>query len=93
MLGRASPPGSLALVLFARAMTTWLVASVVVPNIFVNHLQQAGDTHTATRKMAMRDGSAKPWNRQAVAVAVLVRSRRAVSPAASRRTPRRTGFN
>lgn len=73
MLGRASPPGSLALVLFAGAMTTWLVASVVGPNIFVNPLQQAGDTRTATRKMAMRDGSAKPWNSQAAAVAVLVR--------------------
>lgn len=37
-----------ALVLVASALTTWLVASVVGPTIFSGHLQQAGDTHTAT---------------------------------------------
>jgi two-component system sensor histidine kinase BaeS len=36
-----------ALVLVAGALTTWLVASVVGPSIFSDHLQQAGDTHTA----------------------------------------------
>jgi two-component system, OmpR family, sensor histidine kinase BaeS len=36
-----------ALVLVAGALTTWLVASVVGPNIFREHLRQAGDTHTA----------------------------------------------
>lgn len=35
-----------ALVLVAGALTTWLVASVVGPSIFSDHLQQAGDTHT-----------------------------------------------
>jgi signal transduction histidine kinase len=36
-----------ALVLVAGALTTWLVASVVGPNIFSDHLKRAGDTHTA----------------------------------------------
>jgi signal transduction histidine kinase len=36
-----------ALVLMAGALTTWLVASLVGPSIFSNHLQQAGDSHTA----------------------------------------------
>jgi signal transduction histidine kinase len=36
-----------ALVLVAGALTTWLVASVVGPNIFSDHLQQAGVAHTA----------------------------------------------
>jgi signal transduction histidine kinase len=36
-----------ALVLVAGAVTTWLVASVVGPNIFSDHLQQAGVAHTA----------------------------------------------
>lgn len=36
-----------ALVLVAGALTTWLVASVVGPTIFSDHLQQAGNTHTA----------------------------------------------
>jgi two-component system sensor histidine kinase BaeS len=36
-----------ALVLVAGALTTWLVASVVGPSIFTEHLEQAGDTHTA----------------------------------------------
>ena len=36
-----------ALVLVAGALTTWLVASVVGPNIFSDHLQQAGVRHTA----------------------------------------------
>lgn len=36
-----------ALVLVAGALTTWLVASVVGPGIFSDHLQQAGDEHTA----------------------------------------------
>lgn len=35
------------LVLVAGALTTWLVASVVGPNIFSDHLQQAGVAHTA----------------------------------------------
>ena len=35
-----------ALVLVAGALTTWLVASVVGPSIFSDHLQQAGDPHT-----------------------------------------------
>ena len=35
------------LVLVAGALTTWLVASVVGPNIFRDHLQQAGVAHTA----------------------------------------------
>ena len=39
--------GAQALVLVAGALTTWLVASAVGPNIFRDHLQQAGDTHTA----------------------------------------------
>lgn len=37
-----------ALVLMAGALTTWLVASVVGPNIFHDHLSQAGLRHTAT---------------------------------------------
>ena len=36
-----------ALVLVAGALTTWLVASVVGPSIFDDHLQQAGVAHTA----------------------------------------------
>ena len=36
-----------ALVLVAGALTTWLVASVVGPTIFTDHLRRAGDTHTA----------------------------------------------
>lgn len=36
-----------ALVLVAGALTTWLVASVVGPGIFSDHLHQAGDEHTA----------------------------------------------
>lgn len=36
-----------ALVLVAGALTTWLVASLVGPTIFTNHLQEAGDDHTA----------------------------------------------
>jgi two-component system sensor histidine kinase BaeS len=36
-----------ALVLVAGGLTTWLVASVVGPNIFSDHLQQAGVAHTA----------------------------------------------
>ena len=36
-----------ALVLVAGALTTWLVASVVGPNIFSYHVQQAGVAHTA----------------------------------------------
>lgn len=35
-----------ALVLVAGALTTWLVASLVGPTIFTNHLREAGDTHT-----------------------------------------------
>ncbi len=37
-----------ALVLIAGALTTWLVASVVGPSIFHDHLSQAGLGHTAT---------------------------------------------
>lgn len=37
-----------ALVLVAGALTTWLVASVVGPSIFHDHLSQAGLAHTAT---------------------------------------------
>ena len=36
-----------ALVLGAGALTTWLVASVLGPNIFRDHLEQAGVAHTA----------------------------------------------
>ena len=36
-----------ALVLGAGALTTWLVASVVGPGLFNEHLERAGDTHTA----------------------------------------------
>ncbi|HEX2893060.1 MAG TPA: HAMP domain-containing sensor histidine kinase [Marmoricola sp.] len=36
-----------ALVLLAGAATTWLVATVVAPGIFHEHLQRAGVTHTA----------------------------------------------
>ena len=36
-----------ALVLVAGALTTWLVASVVGPNIFGDHLEQAGVDNTA----------------------------------------------
>lgn len=35
-----------ALVLVAGALTTWLVASLVGPIIFTNHLREAGDNHT-----------------------------------------------
>jgi two-component system sensor histidine kinase BaeS len=35
-----------ALVLVAGALTTWLVASLVGPAIFTNHLREAGDNHT-----------------------------------------------
>ena len=35
-----------ALVLVAGALTTWLVASLVGPTIFTNHLREAGDDHT-----------------------------------------------
>jgi two-component system sensor histidine kinase BaeS len=35
-----------ALVLVAGALTTWLVASLVGPTIFTDHLQRAGDDHT-----------------------------------------------
>ena len=35
-----------ALVLVAGALTTWLVASLVGPTIFTNHLLEAGDNHT-----------------------------------------------
>jgi two-component system, OmpR family, sensor histidine kinase BaeS len=35
-----------ALVLVAGALTTWLVASLVGPTIFANHLERAGDDHT-----------------------------------------------
>lgn len=35
-----------ALVLAAGALTTWLVASLVGPTIFTNHLREAGDDHT-----------------------------------------------
>lgn len=35
-----------ALVLMAGALTTWLVASLVGPTIFTNHLREAGDDHT-----------------------------------------------
>lgn len=35
-----------ALVLVAGALTTWLVASLVGPTIFTNHLRAAGDNHT-----------------------------------------------
>lgn len=37
-----------ALVLLAGAFTTWLVASVVGPSIFHDHLERAGDSHNAT---------------------------------------------
>ena len=36
-----------ALVLGAGALTTWVVASAVGPGLFREHLDQAGDTHTA----------------------------------------------
>jgi signal transduction histidine kinase len=36
-----------ALVLGAGGLTTWLVASAVGPGIFNDHLEQAGDNHTA----------------------------------------------
>ncbi|GAB2856969.1 sensor histidine kinase [Nocardioides pacificus] len=36
-----------ALVLGAGGLTTWLVASAVGPGIFHEHLEEAGDTHTA----------------------------------------------
>ena len=35
-----------ALVLVAGALTTWLVASLVGPTIFTDHLRRAGDDHT-----------------------------------------------
>lgn len=35
-----------AMVLVAGALTTWLVASLVGPTIFTNHLRRAGDDHT-----------------------------------------------
>ena len=35
-----------ALVLVACALTTWLVASLVGPTIFSDHLERAGDDHT-----------------------------------------------
>lgn len=35
-----------ALVLVAGALTTWLMASVLGPGIFTDHLQRAGDGHT-----------------------------------------------
>lgn len=35
-----------ALVLVAGALTTWLVASLIGPTIFVDHLREAGDDHT-----------------------------------------------
>ena len=47
-----------ALVLMAGALTTWLVASAVGPNIFVDHLQRAGDTHTATETGHMNEAFA-----------------------------------
>lgn len=37
-----------ALVLVAGALTTWLVASLVGPGLFSDHLQQAGVAHTAS---------------------------------------------
>ena len=40
-------PFLITLVLVAGALTTWLVASVIGPSIFSDHLQRAGDTHTA----------------------------------------------
>ena len=44
-----------ALVLVAGALTTWLVASVVGPNIFRDHLQQAGVAHTAEETRHVED--------------------------------------
>lgn len=43
----ASLMAAQALVLLADAATTWLVATVVAPGIFHEHLQRAGVTQTA----------------------------------------------
>ena len=47
-----------ALVLLAGGLTTWLVASVVGPSIFVDHLQRAGDTHTASETRHVKEAFA-----------------------------------
>ena len=47
-----------ALVLIAGALTTWLVASVVGPSIFHDHLSQAGLGHTATEAQHVEEAFA-----------------------------------
>ena len=47
-----------ALVLVAGALTTWLVASVVGPGIFHDHLGQAGVAHTAAETEHVEDAFA-----------------------------------
>lgn len=47
-----------ALVLVAGALTTWLVASVVGPSIFHDHLSQAGLAHTATEAQHVEEAFA-----------------------------------
>ncbi|MBI2246208.1 MAG: HAMP domain-containing protein [Nocardioides sp.] len=47
-----------ALVLVAGALSTWLVASVVGPGIFHDHLEQAGVAHTASETEHVEDAFA-----------------------------------
>lgn len=47
-----------ALVLVAGALTTWLVASLVGPTIFTNHLREAGDNHTTEETSHLQEAFA-----------------------------------
>ena len=49
---------SQALVLLAGALTTWLVASLVGPTIFTNHLREAGDDHTTEETSHLQEAFA-----------------------------------
>lgn len=59
------------LVLVGGALTTWLVASAVAPNIFHEHLVQAGVGHTATEARHVEEAFASALI-IALAVALLV---------------------
>ena len=81
-----------ALVLVAGALTTWLVASVVGPGIFHDHLEQAGVAHSASETEHVEDAFASALLISiALALVVSVLAALAVSWYFSRRVQRSIG--
>lgn len=64
------------LVLVAGAFTIWLVASIVAPSLFHDHLERAGDTHTVAETQHIEEAFAS-----ALLVSISVASMAAVAAA------------